>query len=214
MIISLSGEAGTGKDTAAEYLINNYGFSRVAFADELKQMCSKAFNLPMELFEDRRLKDAPFMEMVTLNAEHVFSIIDHIRQYIQVDAGIDEAIIAKHLGMQFKSPRHLLQYVGTDIARADIKDSIWVDIVIAKLKAQGNFVVTDSRFANERNILKDLGANLVRVKRPNIILSASGHSSESDLGKDSDYDYVLENSNSINDLHNSINNIYLQLGDH
>ena len=36
MIIGLSGYARSGKDTVAEYLVDNYGFKRVAFADEIK----------------------------------------------------------------------------------------------------------------------------------------------------------------------------------
>ena len=36
MIIGLSGYAQSGKDTVAEYLINNHGFVRVAFADPIR----------------------------------------------------------------------------------------------------------------------------------------------------------------------------------
>jgi len=36
MIVGLSGYAQSGKDTVAEYLIDNYGFVRVAFADPIR----------------------------------------------------------------------------------------------------------------------------------------------------------------------------------
>jgi len=36
MIIGLSGYARCGKDTVAEYLVDNYGFKRVAFADGIR----------------------------------------------------------------------------------------------------------------------------------------------------------------------------------
>jgi hypothetical protein len=39
MIIGLTGLAQAGKDTAAKYLVENYGFTRRAFADKLKQFC-------------------------------------------------------------------------------------------------------------------------------------------------------------------------------
>lgn len=38
MIIGLSGHAGAGKDTVADYLVENYGFKKVAFADEIRAM--------------------------------------------------------------------------------------------------------------------------------------------------------------------------------
>lgn len=37
-IIGLTGHAGAGKSTLAEYLCTKYGFSRLAFADALKGM--------------------------------------------------------------------------------------------------------------------------------------------------------------------------------
>jgi|ERR1044072_2131258 hypothetical protein len=38
MIIGLCGLAQAGKDTAAQHLIDNYGFQRLAFADKLKDL--------------------------------------------------------------------------------------------------------------------------------------------------------------------------------
>ena len=37
MIIGLSGYAQTGKDTIAEHLVEHYGFTRIAFADPIRQ---------------------------------------------------------------------------------------------------------------------------------------------------------------------------------
>jgi len=38
LIIGLSGYAGSGKDTAGEILVKHHGFTRVAFADRLKEL--------------------------------------------------------------------------------------------------------------------------------------------------------------------------------
>ena len=48
MIIGFVGKARSGKDTAGEYLVKNRGYTRVAFADTLKQMAIKYFNLTHE----------------------------------------------------------------------------------------------------------------------------------------------------------------------
>lgn len=39
MIIGLSGYAGAGKDTVAEILVEDFGFTRIAFADIIKTAC-------------------------------------------------------------------------------------------------------------------------------------------------------------------------------
>lgn len=40
MIIGITGVAGSGKDTAADYLVSKYGFTKVSFAAILKNMLS------------------------------------------------------------------------------------------------------------------------------------------------------------------------------
>lgn len=48
MIIGISGKARAGKDTLADYLAQNYGFIKVAFADEIKVKCCIDFKLSYE----------------------------------------------------------------------------------------------------------------------------------------------------------------------
>lgn len=43
MRIVLVGKAGSGKDTVADYLVNNYGFRKYAFADKMKEIISSLF---------------------------------------------------------------------------------------------------------------------------------------------------------------------------
>lgn len=42
MIVGITGVAGSGKDTAADYLVSKYGFTKVSFASILKNMLSVA----------------------------------------------------------------------------------------------------------------------------------------------------------------------------
>ena len=42
MIIGLTGRAGAGKDTVADYLVENYGFKKLSFASTLKEMLAVA----------------------------------------------------------------------------------------------------------------------------------------------------------------------------
>ena len=56
-IVFLSGWAGSGKDTVADYLAFHYGFHRIAFGDFLKRDVAKEKGIPLAAFYDRGLKD-------------------------------------------------------------------------------------------------------------------------------------------------------------
>ena len=60
MIIALTGLAGSGKDTAAEIIADIIGGAAiVALADLPKEMAAKHFDIPIQYFYDRELKDTP-----------------------------------------------------------------------------------------------------------------------------------------------------------
>jgi dephospho-CoA kinase len=48
MIIGLGYKARAGKDTIADYLVENHGFKKIAFADALKRGCMEIFGLDYE----------------------------------------------------------------------------------------------------------------------------------------------------------------------
>ena len=48
MHIALIGKKYSGKDTVAKYLIENYGYTRLAFADPIKDICKNVFNMNEE----------------------------------------------------------------------------------------------------------------------------------------------------------------------
>ena len=60
-IILLAGEAGSGKDTFADYLVKKYNFKKISFGEEMKIQCSKKFNIPIEFFHDRSKKDTLYL---------------------------------------------------------------------------------------------------------------------------------------------------------
>lgn len=47
VIIGLSGLARSGKDTAADILVEHFGFKKIAFADNLKAGCAAMLGLPL-----------------------------------------------------------------------------------------------------------------------------------------------------------------------
>lgn len=62
-IIMVSGWKRSGKDTAAQYLVEKYGFKRVAFADLLKDMVSKEYEVPRSHMDDPLFKEEPILSL-------------------------------------------------------------------------------------------------------------------------------------------------------
>lgn len=60
MIIGFVGVKGSGKDTCAEVLVNEYGFTRRAFADKLKEIVADVYDFDLELFHDPKMKEVGF----------------------------------------------------------------------------------------------------------------------------------------------------------
>jgi hypothetical protein len=128
------------------------------------------------------------------------------------------------------TPRWILQYWGTDVCRNHFHNDIWVASVEHKLiNSKEDIVITDCRFANEVNAIRNTGGIAIRVKRgpdPEWYDSAVAynkgpnsnttwalskrkldklkiHASEySSVGLD--YDYMVENNGTIDELHKTM----------
>ena len=103
-----------------------------------------------------------------------------------------------------RNGREWLQWVGTELGREQIGDTIWIDravnVVIDDDEGTHVFLITDCRFYNEREELKrQLEARMVqfvrvRIKRPGEPVDIS-HRSESEVASmtDSMFDHVIVN---------------------
>jgi len=94
MIVLLSGWAGSGKDAAAELLVEEMGFERLAFADALKADVSKAMQIPLSYFRDRTLKDRR-LEAYDASPRELLVRYAAIRK--QEDPDIYSRIVASHI---------------------------------------------------------------------------------------------------------------------
>lgn len=79
----------------------------------------------------------------------------------------------------FKSPRYLLQKVGTEMFRAEDED-VWIQFMKRNLSAmpeEARVVIGDLRFPNEAAMVKEMGGIIVRIEREGLE-SDDTHSSE------------------------------------
>ncbi len=129
------------------------------------------------------------------------------------------------------SPREMMQRIGTDLFRKQIKDDIWIKSLKLKLeKMKNNVVITDCRFNNEIDLIKEKGGIIILVEREppswiNIIedfkdgkinedvavllLQKTGiHESEWRCYLYNDIDYYVKNTGTLEDLKNKIKMIF------
>ena len=141
MIIGICGFIGSGKDTIADYLVNNHGYRRESFANTLKDAVSSVFGWDRELLEGRTKEARAWRE--------------------QVDPWWAERLQIPNL-----TPRWILQQWGTEVCRKGFHDDIWIASLENKLrKTKDDVVISDCRFPNEIKSIKDAGGIVVRVVR-------------------------------------------------
>lgn len=197
MIIGFSGLAGSGKTTAASFLVKNHGFVSMGLADEMKRMVQKVF-----AFSD---------DQVWGSSEHR-NAPDLRYPREQFGSGI----------ALYLTPRYALQKLGTEWGR-DCYNDIWVDFTLRKAKqllteptlrynansgvyqvlypaefdrgAKG-VAISDVRFKNEMAAIKKAGGFLVRLKRGKGLSGEAGaHPSETEQLEvpDNYFDAVIDN---------------------
>jgi hypothetical protein len=141
MIIGVCGFIGSGKDTVADYLTNFHGFRRESFAGSLKDAVAQVFGWDRTMLEGRTTSAREWRE--------------------QVDPWWSE-----RLGMPHLTPRWVLQYWGTEVCRNGFHDDMWIASLENKLRnSKDDIVISDCRFPNEIKSIKDAGGIVIRVVR-------------------------------------------------
>ena len=129
----------------------------------------------------------------------------------------DREFKEKELGEEWDglTPRKLLQLLGTEAGRQIIHPNIWVNALFADYEdnksdwlsgINSNWIITDVRFPNEAQAIKDRGGILIRINRPQyldngLVIRKDEHLSETALDDYDGFDYVIENdSDSVQDL--------------
>ena len=225
-LVGINGYIGSGKDTVGkiiQYLKSDFypnkSFNRFLekensdwsppytdweikkFAGKLKQIASLMTGIPMEKFEDQEFKKT------YLGEEWDYYPIKFY--------DIDEPVYGKEKVQM--TVRELLQKLCTEAIRDSLHTNAWVNALFSDYlyapdgEPLQNWIITDTRFPNEAQAIKDRGGIIVRVNRNVPIYDNNGniksferqylgvHPSETSLDN-WEFDYVLENNGSIDEL--------------
>jgi Domain of unknown function (DUF1937) len=207
-IIALAGAAGAGKDTAADYLVSQYGFVKIAFADALREEAAAAFGVGIGQFLDRAKKDEPRYQFALSNctdAAFVKVAIDLAISNNPSFTGTRDA--AQNIALTApRSPRQILQWWGTEYRRSQ-NDGYWLGGLSEKLDPlpeTQSVVITDCRFVNEVNFVKFLSpdSEAWEVQRITVPYRAN-HASAIPLPGHL-IDCIIDNNGTISALHQRI----------
>ncbi len=138
IIIALTGAKGSGKDTAADALVSDLGFTRLKFATPLKDMLAT-------LYRHAGVDEATILR--------------------KLEGDLKEVPCEVLLG---KTPRLAMQTLGSewrDLIDKNLWTNLILQR-IASANPVVNFVVTDLRFRHELDAVHRLGGRVMRVVRP------------------------------------------------
>jgi hypothetical protein len=231
MIIGINGYSGSGKDTVGtiiQYLLcphhnpneslqkilkdpnfhewwleDDSGWEIKKWAGKLKVVAAMLTGIPVEKFEDQEFKKTYLgPEWATLRMK---------------PGKRQDGIFPKLTDMEPvpMTVRDFLQKLGTDALRDGLHKNTWVNALMSDYVGMydldtdkttyPNWVITDTRFPNEAQAIKQANGIIIRVERPGV-KPINNHPSEVSLDK-WEFDHVIENKGSVEDLAEKIKQI-------
>ena len=216
------------------------GWKQVAFAAKLKQIVALLIGCTVEQLEDQEFKSSPLgKEWIRYGYADGFKHIyeDGVKTTIMINKECSKERYEEEFRINWQTaykneftPRLLMQLIGTDLFRDKLLNNIWVNALFADYKsktiidkniAKGfpkveypNWIITDVRFPNELQAIKERNGIVIRVNRidktkcnqqdvngecmyPNCdCQNENQHESETALDN-TEFDYVIDNNSDI-----------------
>ena len=225
MIIGINGYSGSGKDTIGamiqllychnlggltiEEIMENQqshewwmqdqsGWEIKKWAGKLKTIASLLTGIPAYKFEDQEFKKTKLGPEWNWYSEEF------------VEQGVYRKV--EHQ----MTVRDLLQRLGTEGLRNGLHTNVWINALMSDYKCVpadrapngwdcDNWIITDTRFPNEAQAIKDAGGIVIRVDRPGV-KPVNPHPSETSLD-DWDFDHKIMNGSDLVSLIFTVNTI-------
>lgn len=193
MIVGVCGLIGSGKGTVADLLQQKHGFIKISFADSLKDAVAIVFSWDRALLEGDTDESRAWREQ-------------------------RDPWWADRLGYADLTPRWVLQMWGTEVCREGFHRDIWIASIEKKLEDHSkNYVIPDTRFPNEIDMIQRMDGEVWRVKRgkdpvwfqkyqSHRIIPEHIHPSEWQWAL-SEFNHIINNNSTIEDLESQIKSL-------
>lgn len=233
MIIGIHGKKQSGKDTVGniiKQLIRYENYQIKKFADTLKDIvciltdCTRD-DLEQSEFKNKKLgaewrkwlvwNDFTFEDIIFENEKKANDICTALYGNYNTESYKQDGYIRDVL----YTYREMLQRLGTDIFREHFHPNTWINALMSKYKPQSrafedecysknveypNWIITDVRFPNEVKAIKDRNGLIIKIDRPTINNLTDKHESEIALDKYKDWDYIINNNSTIEELEKNV----------
>ena len=181
MVIGIVGRKRHGKDTIADYLVNNLDYEKYSFANPLKRGA---------------------MEMFGFTEEQVFG---DLKDEIDPLWGCKPREVLQVLGtelLQFDIQKYLPAF-------QNIGRLIWVRNFMRfyENNPDKNIVIADVRFKHEAKTIQNLGGKVIKIVRPGMP-DGDFHASEVEIDE-IDYDQLIINDSNLAELYDKVKEIDL-----
>lgn len=229
-LIGIAGKIGSGKDTVAkmiqyltlenpqnclvkkpfagvEWVTNETPKYQIkAFSDKVKDSVSIAWGIEREKLNNRDFKDNYCLNLntreiakeVDINKGMIFSDTKMIKTYIH--------IISDNIWIPIRT---IIQYEGTDIGRYMRGWDCWINALFADYMPEDSWIITDVRFINECEAIKNRDGIIIKLLRN--IENKSTHKSEKEV-EQIEGDFTIDNRNQSKiETFRDVNNIFLNL---
>lgn len=221
------------KPADGEWSINNFintsDYKVVRFADKLKDIVCMLTGCTREELEDEEFKNRilpPAWTRFSYAIGHTRDQNDNIkmteklcdREMYNIQKAINWQTAYRH---EF-TYRSFLQFIGTDLFREQLHYNTWVNATMSDYKGrdvyEGNrfvdrgiypkWIIPDVRFVNEVDAIKSRGGFVIRINRSkqNDTNKMDSHVSETALDDYDNFDCVINNDGTIEQLINKVAN--------
>lgn len=191
-VVGICGLIGSGKGTVGDILVDEFGYTKLSFADKLKDGVASIFDWDREMLEGATKESREWRE-------------------------VTDAYWTSETGFEV-TPRLVLQLFGTDCMRNGFFDGVWVSLVKKTIidNPGKKFVLPDVRFVNEMQAIKDVNGEIWQVRRGELPAwftqrrdeggaVANVHPSEWEwILPDSNYDLIISNNSTIEHLYSTV----------
>lgn len=142
-IVGLVGFKGSGKDTVGNYLHKKFGLEKTSFAEPVKKSLAAMFDWPEYLLE---------------------GITDESRMWRETEDEYWTDVLNRPI-----TPRTMMQEFATEMIRNRLHKDFWTLRCRKTIEnTSHDIVVTDLRFKNEIQMIRDFGGIIVWVKNPKL----------------------------------------------
>lgn len=186
MLIGVLGKSGSGKDTISDYICQHYGYTKIAFAKPIKDICRIMFGF---------------------NEEQLYG---NEKESIDPYWGVSPRCMFQYIGTDVMriDVQSMIPNIGTNFWVKCTQKQI-----LELLKDNKKVIISDVRFQNEIDLITSMGGIVIKLTRDftNLDTQMSGHISEQNIDNLIG-NYLIENNDTLIELYKTTDSILSSVG--